>query len=109
MVLRATGQWPDGSLAEAAALVARKPWDSRRAAFLEGDSISVLIAPRRRDERHASDVTVTMRPVPAAAARSVAVVLTGPAGCWWARLDAAGHCTIRDVPDAQYCVRLEPR
>jgi hypothetical protein len=39
---------------------------------------------------------------------AVAFVLTGPAGSWWGKLDGTGHCTIRDVPDARYSVRLAP-
>jgi hypothetical protein len=109
MVRRATGRRLDGSLSEAAALVARGPWDSTRAALLEGDSVAVLIAPQRRDERHASDVAVTVRPAPVVPADSVTVVPAGPEGCWSARLDALGRCTIRGVPDARYRVRLVPR
>jgi hypothetical protein len=109
MVRKAIRRRLDGPLAEAAALVARAPWDSRRPAFLEGDSVAVLIAPERSDEERTSDVAVTVRPAPMVAAESVAVVLAGPAGCWSARLDARGRCTIRGVPDAQYAVRLEAR
>jgi hypothetical protein len=108
MVLRATGGRPDGSLADVAAVVADSCWESTRPAILESSSVAVFIVPRRRDQPGASDVTITVRPAPDVVPDAVAFVLTGPAGSWWGKLDGTGRCTIRDVPDARYSVRLAP-
>lgn len=93
---------------EAAALVGREPWDSRRGRLLEGECVSVLLSSRRSPGTGASDVWMTVMPKRGrlSADEQVQVTLAGPGGSFFGGLDGRGCCVIRDVPAGTYCVGM---
>jgi len=108
MPLDVSGRRLDDSLAEAAALLGREGCDSRRASFLEGESVTVLIAPRRGGRAGTADVWITLVPKDGRThgLDGAAITLVGGSARRQGLLTARGRCVIRDVPDDLYRVHL---
>jgi hypothetical protein len=95
-------------MAEAAALVERRAWDSRRAMLIEGSSVTVLIAPRRHGRAGFADVWITVVPKTGGAEGldQAAVTLASGRSCRYGRLRPQGRCVIREVPDDRHRLGL---
>ncbi len=108
--MQLTSRRPLDPLAEAASLVEKRVWDSRRAMIIEGSSVTVLIDPRRHGRAGSADVWITVVPKSGRAEGLdlAAVTLVGGSSCRYGRLSAQGRCVIRDVPDDVHRLGLSP-